>query len=166
MDNDTLGARIASLRKERGYKQDEVAEKLGVSPQAVSKWENDISAPDITALPILASMLGTTVDFLLTGKKDKTPETVYLNEDGRAKIDDLVLKITVDDDKDHIRVNLPVLLLKAFKFDPDMMGNMGINMGGVTIDWAQIMTLITNGVVGKLIEVDSEDGSHVEICVE
>ena len=41
--NETLGARIARLRKEKKMTQDEVAEKLNVSPQAVSKWENDDS---------------------------------------------------------------------------------------------------------------------------
>lgn len=47
----TLGQRIAELRKKEGLTQEELAEKLGVSPQAVSKWENDISCPDIMSIP-------------------------------------------------------------------------------------------------------------------
>lgn len=39
----TIGKRIALLRRKAGYTQDELAEKLNVSPQAVSKWENDLS---------------------------------------------------------------------------------------------------------------------------
>ena len=43
MENYTLGKRIAALRREKELKQDELAEMLNVSPQAVSKWENDVS---------------------------------------------------------------------------------------------------------------------------
>ena len=67
----TLGERIAEKRKARGLKQDELAEMLGVSAQAVSKWENDVSCPDIMTLPSLAEKLGCTVDELLTGKEVK-----------------------------------------------------------------------------------------------
>ena len=66
MENkETLGKRIAMLRKEKGYTQEQLAEKVGVSAQAVSKWENDVSCPDITLLPLLADILGVTVDELL-----------------------------------------------------------------------------------------------------
>ena len=47
----TIGEKFAEKRKARGFTQDEVAEKLGVTPQAVSKWENNVSCPDITRLP-------------------------------------------------------------------------------------------------------------------
>ena len=67
MEN-TIGKRIASLRRGKGLTQDELSEMMGVSPQAVSKWENDQSCPDITSLPQLAEILGITVDELLSGK--------------------------------------------------------------------------------------------------
>ena len=67
----TLGTRIAALRKEKGLTQEELAEKLGVSSQAVSKWENDLSCPDIMLLPSLAKIFDTTVDELLSGKKEE-----------------------------------------------------------------------------------------------
>lgn len=54
----TLGKRIGMLRRQKGLKQDELAEKLGISPQAVSKWENDQTCPDISLLPKLAQILG------------------------------------------------------------------------------------------------------------
>ena len=44
-NTDTLGKRIMALRKAAGMTQEQVAERLGVSPQAVSKWENDVSCP-------------------------------------------------------------------------------------------------------------------------
>lgn len=52
----TLGQKLNAKRKAYGYTQDTVAEMLGVSAQAVSKWENDISCPDITLLPQMATV--------------------------------------------------------------------------------------------------------------
>lgn len=69
---ETIGKRIAARRKEKGYTQEEIAERLGITAQAVSKWENDTSCPDISLLPALAEMLGTTVDALLSGKTSDT----------------------------------------------------------------------------------------------
>ena len=61
----TLGKRIVSNRKRLGLTQDQLAERLGVTAQAVSKWENDQSCPDITTLPRLAEIFGITTDELL-----------------------------------------------------------------------------------------------------
>ena len=62
----SLGKRIVQYRKQMGLTQDQLAEQLGVTAQAVSKWENDISCPDINMLPRLAEIFGTTTDTLLT----------------------------------------------------------------------------------------------------
>ena len=62
---ETLGKRISENRKAKNLKQDELAEMLLVSPQAVSKWENDISCPDISLLPKLSEILG------ISGRKTK-----------------------------------------------------------------------------------------------
>ena len=77
---ETLGKRIATLRKERGLTQEQLAEKVGVSAQAVSKWENDISCPDITLLPLLADLFGVSVDELL-GVKPVEPHVIILDKD-------------------------------------------------------------------------------------
>jgi transcriptional regulator with XRE-family HTH domain len=61
----TLGKRIAARRKELGLTQEALAEKLGITAQAVSKWENDQSCPDISTLPRLAEILGVSTDTLL-----------------------------------------------------------------------------------------------------
>lgn len=66
----TLGMMIAELRKEKGMTQLELAEKMGVTDKAVSKWERDLSCPDINSLPNLAEILGVTVDELMQIKKD------------------------------------------------------------------------------------------------
>lgn len=61
----TLGKRIVQNRKRLGMTQDKLAEQLGVTAQAVSKWENDQACPDITILPKLAEIFGVTTDELL-----------------------------------------------------------------------------------------------------
>lgn len=61
----TLGKRIAAYRKKLGLTQDQLAEKLGLTAQAVSKWENDLSCPDISILPKLADIFCVSTDELL-----------------------------------------------------------------------------------------------------
>ena len=79
--NKTLGMMISSLRKEKGMTQFELAEKMGVTDKAVSKWERDISCPDVNTIPKLAELFGIGVDELMQvnaksqneRKKDITP---------------------------------------------------------------------------------------------
>ena len=70
----TLGKRIAMHRKKQKLTQEQLAESLGVTAQAVSKWENDQSCPDINMLPKLAQLFGTTVDALLGNSSQSVPE--------------------------------------------------------------------------------------------
>ena len=59
-----LGKKIRQLRSKAGMTQEQLAEKMGVGPQAVSKWENAAAMPDITALPLLAEVFGVSIDDL------------------------------------------------------------------------------------------------------
>lgn len=63
------GEQIAALRKAKGLTQSELGERIGVSFQAVSKWERGEALPDVTLLPDLARILETTVDFILLGSE-------------------------------------------------------------------------------------------------
>lgn len=80
----TIGQRIGELRKQHGYSQEYIAEKMNVSRQAVSKWEQDLSAPDTYNLIALAELLGVSVEYLATGKRpeahapEAAPETPSL----------------------------------------------------------------------------------------
>lgn len=75
----TLGHTIADLRKAQGLTQLELAEKMGVTDKAVSKWERDLSCPDIGSLPRLAEQLGVSVEALMQGKpQQETKPTVHL----------------------------------------------------------------------------------------
>lgn len=70
MKKQTLGNMIANLRKEQGMTQLDLAEKMGVTDKAVSKWERDLSCPDVSSIPKLAEILGVTVDELMQSKSD------------------------------------------------------------------------------------------------
>lgn len=165
--NESIGNRIQKFRKEKGLTQEELAEKLGVSSQAVSKWENDASCPDIGLLPQLCRVLGITADELLNGKS----ETVTLVPAAQRKsLDELIMRIRVNsNDGDRVRVNLPMSLVKV-----------GLELGMVTmpstggnadqllqrVDLEKILAMAEQGLIGKLVEVESADGDVVEITVE
>ena len=69
MNIEKVGEQIAALRKAKGLTQSELGERIGVSFQAVSKWERGETLPDVTLLPDLAKILETTVDFILLGNE-------------------------------------------------------------------------------------------------
>ncbi|MBO7667034.1 MAG: helix-turn-helix transcriptional regulator [Firmicutes bacterium] len=69
MKNTTMGQLIAAKRKELGWTQQELADRMGVTDKAVSKWERDLSCPDVSTLPHLAQELGLTPDELLGASK-------------------------------------------------------------------------------------------------
>lgn len=66
----SFGKMIAALRKENGMTQLDLAEKMGVTDKAVSKWERDLSYPDVNSIPKLAEIFGITVDELMQVKSD------------------------------------------------------------------------------------------------
>jgi len=168
---ETLGLRIGMLRRQKGLKQDEIAEMLNVTPQAVSKWENDQTCPDISLLPQLANMLGVTVDELLTGKS-AAPETRLVPVEERKDINDMMLRLVVDSaDGDKVRMNLPIAIVEAALEMGLNSGTGGsIMVGGVdlakNVDFSKIMALVRQGLVGNLLEVESADGDTVRIFVE
>ena len=162
----SLGQKIAYLRKNKGLTQAQLAEKMSVSTQAVSKWETDQTAPDISLLYPLAKELDTTVDYLLSDKEE-LPETRYIPEAERDT-DSLILKIRVLDNEDSVNVNIPFLLIKeGLRSGMPLTFNLGdfdFDLSDETLE--KVVELIENGTLGKLVEVKSSDGSRVEIVVE
>lgn len=69
MDKKTIGSFIAALRKSSGLTQKDLADKLGVSDKAVSRWERDDYAPDISLIPVIAEIFGVTSDEILRGER-------------------------------------------------------------------------------------------------
>lgn len=74
MKKQTLGEKIAVLRKEKGMTQLELAEMMGVTDKAVSKWERDLSCPDVNTLPKLAEIFGISMDELMQIKANSKAE--------------------------------------------------------------------------------------------
>ena len=68
MSNKNLGEMICSLRKEKAMTQNDLAEKMNVTDKAVSKWERNLSCPDVNSIPKLAEVLGVTVEELLNAQ--------------------------------------------------------------------------------------------------
>ena len=163
---ETLGKRISALRKQKDLRQDDIAQLLDVSPQAVSKWENDQTCPDIGLLPKLAKILGVTTDELLSGKQE-LQEVKLVPPEERKDIQNMLLRIMVDSaDGDKVRVNLPMALVQVAM-------DMGMEMPQLSgketlknIDLNQILELVRQGAVGNLVEVESSDGDIVRIFVE
>ena len=162
---ETIGQRISSARRELSLTQEGLAEAMGVSAQAVSKWENDISCPDISLIPKLARTLGMTTDELLSGKEEMLAAVVP--EEERKDFDKMVLRIYVlSGDGDRVKVNLPLPLIKALTASG---ANINVTNGkadSLNIDWNNIISMVAHGVIGKIVEVESADGDTVEIVVE
>lgn len=165
--NETIGNRIAKYRKEKGLTQEGLANLMGVSSQAVSKWETDASCPDISALPQLCKILGITTDELLTGKSE---EVKLVPSSERKSLEEQILRVKVlSADGDKIRVNLPMMLVKlALEIGVDVVPNMGGEHGDMmkSIDLEKVVKMVEQGLVGKLVEVESADGDIIEVVVE
>lgn len=161
----TLGSRIMDYRKKRGITQDQLAEAMGVSCQAVSKWENDLSCPDITLLPQIADYFNVSIDALLRGKETALVQVLEPTE--RRDINKLILKVMVHSvDGDIVNINLPLCLVKV-GLDigmqlPQFSGNETIQ----SIDFKGILEAAENGLIGKLIDIKSANGDIVEIIIE
>ena len=95
--SETLGRRIARLRLAKTATQERLAKELNVSPQAVSKWENDINYPDISLLPDLARFLGVSVDELLSGASASAQENASVQESAAEKSAAEVVSVAVDE---------------------------------------------------------------------
>ena len=161
---ETFGQRFSRLRKNLGLKQDDIAEKVNISAQAVSKWENDLSAPDISTLPILADILNVSLDELLGREVE---ETKIVPEGKRKDINSMLLKINVlSSDSDKVMINFPLAIIKLFLETGMELPKINGKDSFKNIDFDQIFMLIDAGVVGKLVEVESADGDTISITVE
>lgn len=162
----TIGKRIAQLRKEKGFTQEDLAGLMEVSAQAVSKWENDQTCPDIASLPKLSRILGVSVDELLSGKEEAVPLAQVVPMEERKEIKDMTLRITVDEYQgDHVKINIPLALVQvALEIGmelPQISGNTALK----NLDLQQIMNMVRQGVIGTLLEVETDD-EVVRIFVE
>ena len=161
--NETFGQRFQRLRKKHNLTQEEVAAKVNISSQAVSKWENDLSVPDISILPDLADLFHISLDELLGREVTKTE---LLPKEQRKNINEMLFKISFDSSEgDSARIKIPVSIIKVCLEScvalPTINGK-DLNQ----IDFEKIFVLVEQGVIGELISFDSSDGDKVRIAVE
>lgn len=102
-----IGKQIKNLRIEKGVTQEELANHLGLSYQAVSKWENDVTSPDIQLLPLISVYFGITIDKLFEMPDKSHMERIenmlnnerIINEETFAYAENFLQKILIDDSK-------------------------------------------------------------------
>ena len=161
----TIGKKLYELRKQSGFTQDYVAEKLGLSAQAVSKWENDIACPDIMTLPNIANLYGITIDELF--KNEEVQSNVKYEKTEKVNENELIFRVYVDTvHGDDIKVNLPYLLVKELI-------NVGKNISGVFsgvdlsgVDFESIFRMVEMGVIGEIVTVKTQNGDNIRVVVE
>ena len=142
----SIGTNIAVYRKNKGLTQSELGEMLGVTNQAVSKWESEVSMPDVMLLPEIAKVLGVTLESLYN-----------LNENKEAAIigDDRIVVLDVESDGAKVKCSVP---LEALKGLTSMLGEQGTSLG-------EIFEKFGDDFTGTIVDVEADD-AKVIIAVE
>lgn len=158
-----IGSNIAALRKEKGITQEELANALGVSAQAVSKWENNSSCPDVSLLTVIADYFGVTVDALLrSGAEEITRADPPSTDNNVAAVHggkrNVRIKVTQPNGKET-NVKVPFGVVK-----------MGLRVGvfGLQRDAADKISALLDdpAAAADILSVDGENGEHVTISIE
>lgn len=154
-----IGNNIAVLRKKKGITQEELANELGVSAQAVSKWENNSSCPDVSLLTKIADYFGVSVDALFRAQEDDIVDLAEEKEDN-VKPDDkknIVIKIMQQNGKENV-IKVPFKFVK-----------LGLNIGtmfGLDKDISSKIVTLAESNVTDIVNIDTENGEHIEIMLD
>ena len=150
-----LGKNISELRKKNNLTQEELANMLGVSPQAVSKWENDAACPDITLLPKIAEIFGVTIDELMNEQGNITSrKTVKSNVKSKRVVQINVLSA----DGKNSKINIPFRLVSTGMKIGTMFG-LDDNICNA------INSAVESEAIDDLITVDGDNGEKVTIKI-
>ena len=166
MTKETFGQRLSRLRKEKELTQSDLASRLNVTAQAVSKWENDQATPDIDILINLSELFEITLDELLGRQKQVV---TYQEKPAKKDIDKMFFRIRIIDghDGDTVNVNLPLALVKVFvDKETGKVKMLDGNKSLESIDFRQLIDLVEQGVLGEIVNINSADGDKISIVVE
>ncbi|MBO5716351.1 MAG: helix-turn-helix domain-containing protein, partial [Clostridia bacterium] len=143
--------RLYELRKKHNLSQEELAEKLGVSRQAVSKWERSEASPDTDNLIALAKIYDLSLDELIYGEKEeKEKSEEEIKENTSSKSDESVY-IDIDDGEDKVKIGPEGILVE------EKNGNtVKINING------KIMEKVIKKIEDKIDEPDDEDDDYYD----
>ena len=143
----TIGQNISIFRKKAGMTQEELSEKMNVTSQAVSKWENDLSYPDLECMNRLSRILGTTIDTLINGESAVPEVKIADNTNIEKRI--LVLSTKVKKPSEiTANLRLPMEFICALKADDKLAEVVGEdNVKSVE----EALELAKMGVVGTVL---------------
>jgi transcriptional regulator with XRE-family HTH domain len=151
-----IGRRIAELRRDTNMTQMELSDRLGISHQAVSKWERGESMPDISTLPLLGEIFGVTVDDLLDGGNQPRGETAVLES---------VLRNTVDADIDKCSISLGDVVNAAPILKPDQLDAIAAEIKRFDIgELCGIAPFLSREVIDGLAKRAAEVNGIGELC--
>jgi transcriptional regulator with XRE-family HTH domain len=146
-----IGEHIAHYRKKAGLTQEQLAEKMGITAQAVSKWENGLTCPDLDSVARLADFLGVSVEQLIHG--DSALPSVKVVETPQVGRRVLCIHVQAKGSVPNVIVRFPVeLILKAYE-----MGCLESLVGDEAPFVEQAVEMIRQGAVGSLVDVETED---------
>lgn len=154
----TIGQNIAYFRKQKNMTQEELAEKMSVTAQAVSKWECDTSYPDITTIQALSKMLGVGATELLEGPQ--SPATI--KDAPQEVIDRRIVRIEVQAGETKVITRFPVPVVKKAMENGTLEKLVGEDAFSQV---AGILEMIDSGITGHLVNVNNSD-TQVLITVE
>ena len=167
-----LGANIRGLRRERHITQEQLAEKLGVSCQSVSRWENDTCYPDMELLPALARIFSVSVDRLLgVSEEDKHDKLMDLLKqvsaaDGVREADKLITLIaTVRRDYTECLATVQlfdIAVQKEYYRIPSVLAELRLTAEEIIIHTMD--TWMRNTVIGHMAQM--EDDAHIEAFLQ
>lgn len=145
----SIGQNIAYYRKKLGMTQEELSEKMNVTAQAVSKWENDISYPDLECIGRLAKALDTTVNNIIDGE-DAQPVVRLAESDD---VSNRLLVIKVKTQEYNVSTRFPIELIKQSGFEEWLSENVVKHNSSASA----AIELIKRGTIGEIVNVETED---------
>lgn len=154
----TIGQNIAYFRKQKNMTQEDLAEKMAVTAQAVSKWECDTSYPDITVMQALSKTLGVSVTELLEGVQ--APPAI--KDAPQEVIDRRIVRIEVQAEQTKVTTRFPVQAAKRAAENGALERIVGKE---AYAEVAGMLAMIDEGVTGHFVDVDTP-GAQVVITVE
>lgn len=155
-----IGNNIAALRKQKGITQEELANELGVSAQAVSKWENNSSCPDVSLLTDIADYFGVTVDTLLRSNEQDIVMEVDDNSNHAYETcnnkTDININIVQQNGKEN-NIKVPFKFVK-----------LGLNIGsmfGLSEEISNKIVALVESDVTDIVDINTENGEHITITL-
>lgn len=156
----SIGEKIAELRRDRKMTQEGLANMIGVSAQSISKWENNVTMPDIVLLPIIADIFEVTVDELLSVKAKSKAMTVPIEETPLAVYDAVLDTMWAWDESiagiEHIKSNLS-------KNPEQHTGFVSMTRGGVYADKSLAMTYIADSTVSAELFCNENAAAFLQV---